>query len=80
MILSWRQGGAVGAGGVLSGVETCRAVPLGARGAVGLEHEVEGRRLRGEDDPLMQDDEAAIEELAQLDAAAGVGAAVRAGR
>jgi hypothetical protein len=57
-----------------------RAVPLGARGAAGLEDEVEGRRLRGEDRALMQDDEAAIEELAQLDAAAGVGAVVRAGR
>ena len=54
-----------------------RAVALGARGAAGLEDEVTGRRLRGEDHALMQDDEAAIEELAQLDATAGVGAMVR---
>ena len=57
-----------------------RAVPLGTRGAAGPEDEVAGRRLGGEDEALMQDDEAAIEELAQLDAAAGVGAVVRAGR
>ena len=81
MIRSWLRGGAGGPGGVLRGVRTRdRAVPLGARGATGLEDEVEGRRLRGEDGPLIQDDEAAIEELAQLDAAAGVGAVVRAGR
>ena len=56
-----------------------RAVALGARGAAGLEDEVAGRRLRGEDHALIQDDEAAIEELAQLDATAGVGAMVRTG-
>jgi hypothetical protein len=66
-----------GVGGVRSEMG---AVPLGARGAAGREDEVEGGRLRGEDGALMQDDEAAIEELAQLDAAAGVGAVVRAGR
>jgi len=50
----------------LRGVRTRdRAVPLGERGATGLEDEVEGRRLRGEDGPLIQGDEAAIEELAR---------------
>ena len=77
-ILSRRRGGAVG--GIRSGMGTFgRAVALGARGAAGLEDEVTGRRLRGEDHALMQDDEAAIEELAQLDATAGVGAMVRTG-
>jgi len=80
-IRSWLQGGAGGPGGVLRGVRTRdRAGPLGARGAAGLEDEVEGRRLRGEDGALIQDAEAAIEELAQFDAAAGVGPVVRAGR
>ena len=77
-ILSGRRDGAVG--GMRRGMGTFgRAVALGARGAAGLEDEVEGRRLRGEDHALMQDDEAAIEELTQLDATAGVGAMVRTG-
>ncbi len=77
-ILSRRRGGAVG--GIRSEMGTFgRAVPLGARGAAGLEDEGAGRRLRGEEYALVQDDEAAIEELTQLDATAGVGAMVRAG-
>jgi hypothetical protein len=46
-------------------------VPLGERGATGLEDEVEGRRLRGEDGPLIQGDEAAIEELVATAGRAG---------
>ena len=54
--------------------------PVRARGAVGLEAEVVGRRLRGEHGALVQDDEAAIEQFPELDATAGVGALVGAGR
>src|SRR4029079_553537 len=70
ILLSRRRGGVVGGmptrsgtrsrgavvGGVRSGMGTFgRAVALGARGAAGLEDEVAGRRLRGEDHALMQD-------------------------
>ena len=58
----------------------CGVAPVGTRGAVGLEAEVGGRRLRGEHGALVQDDEAAIEQFPELDATAGVGALVGAGR
>ena len=55
ILLSRRRGGAVG--GIRSGMGTFgRAVALCARGAAGLEDEVAGRRLRGEDHALIQDD------------------------
>ena len=54
--------------------------PLGTGGAAGLEHEIGGRRLRGEDGARVQDDKAAIEQFPELDATAGVGALVGAGR
>ena len=54
--------------------------PVGTWGAVGREAEVGGRRLRGEHGALVQDDEAAIEQFPELDATAGVGALVGAGR
>ena len=47
---------------------------------MGLEAEVGGRRLGGEDGAGVQDDEAAIEQFPELDATAGVGALVGAGR
>jgi len=56
-----------------------RGRDLGAGGAAGLEHEGGGRGLGREDDPLVEDHEAAIEEFAELDAAAGVGAMMGAG-
>src|SRR6266436_2501459 len=57
-----------------------RGRDLGAGGAAGLEHEGGGRGLRSEDDPFVEDYEAAIEEFAEFDAAAGVGAVLGTGR
>src|SRR5882724_10817472 len=57
------------------------ALTVAARIASGREHEGgRGRRLRGEERVLIEDDEAAIEELAQFDATAGVGVAAGSGR
>src|SRR3989442_11645664 len=57
-----------------------RPLAIAARIAPGREHEGgRGRRLRSEERVLIEDDEAAIEELAQFHATAGVGAAVRPG-
>jgi len=54
---------------------------IAARIAPGREHEGgRGRRLRSEERVLIEDDEAAIEELAQFHATAGVGAAAGPGR
>jgi hypothetical protein len=56
-----------------------RALALAAGIAPGREHERgRGRRLRGEESALSEDDEAAIEEFAQFYATAGAGAAARA--
>src|SRR6266436_6494277 len=57
-----------------------RGRDLGAGGAAVLEHEGGGRGLRSEDDPFVEDHEAAIEEFAEFDAAAGVGAVLGTGR
>jgi hypothetical protein len=62
-------------------VRLLSALPIAAGIAPGREHEGRrGRRLRDEERVLIADDQAAIEELAQVHAAAGVGAAVRPGR
>jgi hypothetical protein len=52
------------------------ALTVAAGIAPGRKHEGgRGRRLHGEEGVLIEDDEAAIEELAQFDATAGVGVA-----
>jgi len=57
------------------------ALAVAARIAPGREHEGgRGRRLRGEERVPIEDDEAAIEELAKFHATAGVGAAAGPGR
>src|SRR5206468_9914713 len=51
-----------------------RALPIAAGITAGREDESgRGGRLRGEERVLIEDDEAAIEELAQVDATAGAG-------
>src|SRR4030095_3759319 len=58
-----------------------RALPIAGRRAAGGEHGGwRGRRLRREERVLIEDDEAAIEELADFDAPPRVGAAPRPGR
>jgi len=58
-----------------------RALPIAAGITAGREDESgRGGRLRGEERVLIEDDEAAIEELAQFDATAGVGVAAGSGR
>jgi hypothetical protein len=58
-----------------------RTLPIAAGITAGREDESgRGGRLRGEERVLIEDDEAAIEELAKLDATAGVGVAAGAGR
>ena len=81
MILSPMRGRVLGARGVRRSAGALGGVAaLVAGGGAGLEDKVGGRGLRGEDGALVQNDEAAIEEFAELDAAAGVGAVVGAGR
>src|SRR5882672_11502361 len=57
-----------------------RALPIAAGITAGREDESGRGGRRGEERVLIEDDETAIEELAQLDATAGVGVAVRSRR
>src|SRR6267143_5319848 len=58
-------------------VPTRGGAAVGAGGVAGLQHEVRARRRLGrEDGGVVQDNEAAIEEVAQLDPTAGIGAVV----
>src|SRR5260370_1103880 len=73
LILGHRRGRRGGGGSV----PTRGGAAVGAGGVAGLQHEVRARRRLGrEDGGVVQDNEAAIEEFAQLDPTAGIGAVV----